>query len=177
MNSDKMCESSQSSSGLNESWVELNLSGMANKGSGLSTPSYEKLLVEAQKESGMTSRNSSGHNSAKALHSPPLSAASSTPSEELRRSPIEIPHEQLQEFIRDWSSRPEIIPPSDYGMKLERPIKRHPLSVRNTRVMKESWLSSENLPTLMITHAASFVVGASLVCWYLNKSAGGTFSG
>lgn len=42
--------------------MELNLSGMANKGSGLSTPSYEKLLVEAQKESGMTSRNSSGHN-------------------------------------------------------------------------------------------------------------------
>lgn len=47
-------------------------------------------------------------------------------------------------------------------MKLERPIKRHPLSVRNTRVMKEGWLSNENLPTLMITHAASFVVGASL---------------
>ena len=38
------------------------MSGMANKGSGLSTPSYEKLLVEAQIESGMTSRNSSGQN-------------------------------------------------------------------------------------------------------------------
>lgn len=45
-----------------ESWVELSMSGAVNKTSGQSTPSLERLLVDAQKESGLTSRNSSGPN-------------------------------------------------------------------------------------------------------------------
>jgi len=51
---------------------------------------------------------------------------------------------------------------SDYNCKREPPVRRHPLSVRNTRVMsQDGWFNTENFP-LVVTHAASFVVGASL---------------
>ncbi|XP_067937911.1 BCL2/adenovirus E1B 19 kDa protein-interacting protein 3-like [Watersipora subatra] len=154
---------------LNDSWVELT----SSFGESSPTPSLVKMLGDAQKESGQVSPKSTGTNSSKSsLESPPLSANSGSYGRDATQSHT-VQVEQLTERIRDWSSRPEIVPPSDYGLKhdYEQPIKKkkHPLSVRNTRVMKDDWFSTTSISTLFITHSACIVIGL-LVGFYCNRS-------
>jgi len=52
---------------------------------------------------------------------------------------------------------------------------KHPMSkwkkfsIRNTRIMRAIYLSIENLPFLLFTHACTFVLGAAtyVVCYFL----------
>lgn len=163
---------------LNESWVELHFqqqaenqtrngnNGNGNNGNGQSLQSalngnYERLLIEAQRE-----------NSSKAT-----SNASSRGSPKGSNSPVPASQDtqqfQTAEWIWDWSSRPEVQPPSEWKFKhpAAPPPRRTKLSVRNTKVMRQDGgvFCLENLPVLFLTHACSFVLGAATVFIYLKK--------
>lgn len=141
----------------------------------------EKLLLEAQRE---WSRNSSR------IGSNVGSTASSRSSPKSPRSPnnemsciglgesgiTTIQESRVQEngdWLWDWSSRPEVIPPGELvGARYKQPVKRAPLSVRNTKMMRSGPFSLENLPLMLLTHACTFFLGAAVMFMYLKKYCG-----
>ncbi|XP_071089608.1 BCL2/adenovirus E1B 19 kDa protein-interacting protein 3-like [Haliotis cracherodii] len=155
---------------LNDSWVELQNQAMA---AGEPVPSVyngnlEKLLIEAQRESRTPSRpnskESSARGSPKSPHSPNSEWAASD-----WRSRTEDPG---TDWIWDWSSRPEVMQPGDWNGKFRHPTakpRRHIMSMRNTKVMKKGVFNLENLPTLLLTHAATFFLGAAVMFMYIKK--------
>jgi BCL2/adenovirus E1B protein-interacting protein 3 len=143
------------------------------KAASLTSSSVERLLLEAQKESSCASsvyNNSreSSQESPKSVHSPASELninadANSQGSNEARAS----------NWVLNWSSRPEIVPPSDLPAAHDTnhaAPKRHRLSIRNTRVMRGILFVVEHLPVLIVTHACSFLLGAVTVVVYLKKS-------
>jgi BCL2/adenovirus E1B protein-interacting protein 3 len=167
---------------LNESWEELHFQ---QQKSGCVTPDVlnqsrntplpglsnqmEKLLLEAQRESRGSSRMSSNASSSKGSPKSPHS-----PNNEYASLPIPAIHEGevLQavqrsdiptDWIWDWSSRPEAVPPSGKyrltGTKL---------SVRNTKVMRSAGIF-DHLPSLLVSHACTFFLGAAAMFIYLKK--------
>jgi len=160
---------------LNESWVELHfqnqaeLQQLATENSSSRPPSslqssmngnYERLLIEAQNESRTTS-NASSRGSPKGPHSPTTQ---------------DVPKQfEAGDWIWDWSSRPEAIPPTDIHLKYKHPVSVRPtarkakLSVRNTSVMRNGLFCLENLPALFLTHACTFFLGAATMFIYLKK--------
>ncbi|XP_064603746.1 BCL2/adenovirus E1B 19 kDa protein-interacting protein 3-like [Liolophura sinensis] len=150
---------------LNESWVELG----PRETDGVTSHSVhhgnlEKLLIEAQRESRSSSQQTS---TASSLRGSPKSPHS--PNNELAPSDFRtIQEEPGTDWIWDWSSMPTAQPPSDWGSRFKHP-KKNRLSVRNTRVMQNGVFCLENLPTLLLSHAASFFLGAAVMLVYLKK--------
>jgi len=158
---------------LQDSWVDIHYQ---NNGNGsprkteqpenvgmYTTLNIEKLLSDAQRESNNTSREASARGSPKSLHSP---------TNELAIGIQEERQEVGTDWIWDWSSGPERNPTGDMSFKFRHPAmkKRHKYSMRNTAVLKShSLFSLENLPTLLLTHACSFVFGAAVMLIYLKK--------
>ncbi|XP_074641734.1 BCL2/adenovirus E1B 19 kDa protein-interacting protein 3-like [Tubulanus polymorphus] len=150
---------------LNESWVELHFqnNGLEQSESlnSIHNGNMEHLLREAQLESSrsssrVTSNASSKRGSPKGTQGPPS------------------PNHTASDWIWDWSSRPELQPPADWGSKFKHPgqqlkPRRHKLSVRNTSVMRSSLFNLENLPTLLLTHACTFFLGAATMLIYLKR--------
>ncbi|XP_053306893.1 BCL2/adenovirus E1B 19 kDa protein-interacting protein 3 isoform X3 [Spea bombifrons] len=148
------------------SWVELHFSGNGN-GATMQLPGQEpgpasisihngdmeKILLDAQHESGRSSSRESSH-----CDSPPRSQTpqsiqrsvesdqsskekSSSQSEEdyiERRKELENILKKNSDWIWDWSSRPENIPPKEFIFK--HPKRSSALSMRNTSVMKKGFL-------------------------------------
>ncbi|XP_022080791.1 BCL2/adenovirus E1B 19 kDa protein-interacting protein 3-like [Acanthaster planci] len=164
---------------LNDSWVVFNQEG-GDSGNGNSTNrplsmyngNMEKLLMEAQRESRSTSRGSSQGGSPKSPHSPVGSGANSGPgstysngSDRSQTAPI-LPGpgaglaQGTAEWIWDWSSRPEPLPPKEFRFK-------HPdhtrLSIRKSKAMKSNFLSTEVLsvfiPSLILTNLLTLGIG------------------
>ncbi|CAD5123449.1 DgyrCDS11795 [Dimorphilus gyrociliatus] len=146
---------------LNDSWVEVG----SSRGStpplfpriNMTNEQMEKMLLEAQKElSRHTSINAStisSRTSPKSPHSPVSDPTQTKTVQEFENS----------DWIWDWSSRPEIKPPSSdiqsnkykhFPRSETGKSKRHGLSVRNTGIIS-------NLPALLFTHAATFILGAA----------------
>ena len=50
---------------------------------------------------------------------------------------------------------------SDYRARFKHP-RRAPLSVRHSKALKQGLFRLENLPTLLLTHAATFLMGAAV---------------
>uniref|UniRef100_A0A8B9G455 BCL2/adenovirus E1B 19 kDa protein-interacting protein 3 n=1 Tax=Amazona collaria TaxID=241587 RepID=A0A8B9G455_9PSIT len=178
---------------LQGSWVELHFSSNGNgNGSTVSAGSQEqvpasisihngdmeKILLDAQHESGRSSSRESSH-----CDSPPRSQTpqdshraleieshssgekNSFQSEEdflERRREVERLLKKNADWIWDWSSRPENIPPKEFLFK--HPRRTATLSMRNTSVMKKGGIFSAEflkvfLPSLLLSHLLAIGLG------------------
>ncbi|XP_026119897.1 BCL2/adenovirus E1B 19 kDa protein-interacting protein 3-like [Carassius auratus] len=173
---------SVSEENLQGSWVELhfnNGSGSTPKGaseeqSASTAPSgdLEKMLMDAQHESGRSSSRGS-----LPCDSPPTShlrrgsevhssgGKNSSQSEEdylERRKEVEILMKKNADWIWDWSSRPENLPPKEFVLR--HPKRSSTLSMRNTSVMKKGGIFSAEflkvfLPSLVLSHILAVGLG------------------
>jgi len=161
---------------LNGSWVELYHQSIPpdTVTESIHNGNMEKLLIEAQMESRTPSRPnstvSSNRGSPKLPTSPKEWVNTETPQVETIGTETEtIGADPIgTDWIWDWSSRPEIMPQGDWSGLYKHP-RRYRLSVRNTKVMRDGIFCAENLPTLLISHACSFVLGAAVMFMYLKK--------
>ncbi|XP_034040776.1 BCL2 interacting protein 4 [Thalassophryne amazonica] len=169
---------------LQGSWVELHFNGSrATSCHGsqeqITTSSQEgdmeKMLLDAQHESGRSSsRGSSQCNSPLRAQTPLLvwrgSEGNSSQSDEdfqERRGEVENLMKKNADWIWDWSSRPENSPPKEFLLK--HPKRSTSLSIRNTSVMKKGGVFSAGflklfLPSLIISHI--FAIGLGI---YIGK--------
>ncbi|XP_048361831.1 BCL2/adenovirus E1B 19 kDa protein-interacting protein 3 [Sphaerodactylus townsendi] len=176
---------------LQGSWVELHFS---SNGNGNAAPpasqeqvpasisiyngDMEKILLDAQHESGRSSSRESSH-----CDSPPRSQtpqdilrasevesrgsgekASSQSEEDFleRRKEVERLLKKNSDWLWDWSSRPENIPPKEFLFK--HPKRTATLSMRNTSVMKKGGIFSAEflkvfLPSLLLSHILAVGLG------------------
>ncbi|KAG7492559.1 hypothetical protein MATL_G00016600 [Megalops atlanticus] len=171
---------------LQGSWVELNFhngsGSAAHQGGEEQVPAsvhsgdMEKMLLEAQHESGRSSSRGS-----LPCDSPPRSQTplhlrrgsevhstgekNSSQSEEdylERRREVENIMKKNADWIWDWSSRPENIPPKEFLFR--HPKRSGTLSIRNTRVMKKGGIFSAEflkvfLPSLVVSHILAVGLG------------------
>ncbi|XP_056114072.1 BCL2/adenovirus E1B 19 kDa protein-interacting protein 3 [Rhinichthys klamathensis goyatoka] len=171
---------------LQGSWVELHFNnggGSGPKGgteeqAASTAPSgdLEKMLLEAQHESGRSSSRGS-----LPCDSPPRSQTpshlrrgsevhssgekNSSQSEEdylERRREVEILMKKNADWIWDWSSRPENLAPKEF--LLRHPKRSSTLSMRNTSVMKKGGIFSAEflkvfLPSLVLSHILAVGLG------------------
>ncbi|XP_041065695.1 BCL2/adenovirus E1B 19 kDa protein-interacting protein 3 [Carcharodon carcharias] len=177
---------------LQGSWVELHYSNNGNNGSSaqnggqeqvpaptsILNGEMEKILLDAQHESGRTSSRGSSH-----CDSPPRSLTPQQPrcSSEIdthssgeknssqseedyleRKREVENIMKKNADWIWDWSSRPENIPPKEFQFK--HPKRSATLSMRNTGVMKKGGIFSAEflkvfLPSLLISHILAIGLG------------------
>ncbi|XP_014673131.1 PREDICTED: BCL2/adenovirus E1B 19 kDa protein-interacting protein 3-like [Priapulus caudatus] len=177
--------SQESPSGLNESWVELDAApgGMVRVSSIHDDEgTMEKLLIEAQRESNQSSaigsKSNSKGNSPRGVQTPasisPKGLQSPSSGSELAGDfnglSSRIINEDLKantDWIWDWSSRPEPMPPKEF--KFRRPPQKAPLSIRNTKAMKTGF--TELIPLLIISNLMSLVLGAGIGWFFAKKMA------
>ncbi|XDC66861.1 hypothetical protein R6Z07M_018043 [Ovis aries] len=169
---------------LHGSWVELHF---GSNGSGGSVPDsasiyngdMEKILLDAQHESGRSSSKSSHCDSPPRSQTPQdtnrasetdahsLGEKNSSQSEEdymERRKEVESILKKNSDWIWDWSSRPENIPPAKELLLLRHPKRAPTLSMRNTSVMKKGGIFSAEflkvfLPSLLLSHLLAIGLG------------------
>uniref|UniRef100_G1NVI7 BCL2 interacting protein 3 n=1 Tax=Myotis lucifugus TaxID=59463 RepID=G1NVI7_MYOLU len=167
---------------LQGSWVELHFS---SNGNGSSVPAsvsiyngdMEKILLDAQHESGRSSSKSSHCDSPPRSHSSQdftnvagswsrsLAFPAISRSEEdyiERRKEVESILKKNSDWIWDWSSRPENIPPKEFLFR--HPKRTATLSMRNTSVMKKGGVFSAEflkvfLPSLLLSHLLAIGLG------------------
>nr|XP_033796692.1 BCL2/adenovirus E1B 19 kDa protein-interacting protein 3 [Geotrypetes seraphini] len=174
---------------LQGSWVELyfngNGSSMQNMGQGqeqvpASASMYngdmEKILLDAQHESGRSSSRESSRCDSPPRSQTPQSIQRSTESDSSkdksgsqseedyieRRKELENILKKNSDWIWDWSSRPENIPPKEFLFK--HPKRSATLSMRNTSVMKKGGIFSAEflkvfLPSLLLSHLLAIGFG------------------
>ncbi|XP_008320608.1 BCL2/adenovirus E1B 19 kDa protein-interacting protein 3 [Cynoglossus semilaevis] len=170
-------KNNSSDESLQGSWVELhfssnNSSRTSHHGSQELIPTssqeadLEKMLLDAQHESGRSSsKGSSQCNSPLRAQTPLLqwrsAEGNSSQSDEdfqERRREVENLMKKNADWMWDWSSRPENNPPKKY------PKRSHSLSIRNTSVMKNGGILSADflklfLPSLIISHILAVGLG------------------
>lgn len=137
----------------------------------------EKILLDAQHESGRSSSKSSHCDSPPRSQTPQdtnraseadthsLGEKNSSQSEEdflERRREVESILRKNSDWIWDWSSRPENIPPKEFLFK--HPKRAPTLSMRNTSVMKKGGIFSAEflkvfLPSLLLSHLLAIGLG------------------
>uniref|UniRef100_UPI00358FAD57 BCL2/adenovirus E1B 19 kDa protein-interacting protein 3-like n=1 Tax=Myxine glutinosa TaxID=7769 RepID=UPI00358FAD57 len=166
------------------SWVELQPSRNGGNGSGVSQlqpppPSspfngeLERILLDAQRESG---RSSQASESPPLTHSPgvPLTGEgesigdrnSCQSDEDDRGGDSDSPLKKNQEWVLDWSSRPENLPAKELEF-LRRRQASAGLSVRRSGAMRRGGLFSQDflllsLPSLLVTHLLVLGLGMLL---------------
>ncbi|XP_072828237.1 BCL2/adenovirus E1B 19 kDa protein-interacting protein 3 isoform X3 [Vicugna pacos] len=148
----------------------------------------EKILLDAQHESGRSSSKSSHCDSPPRSQTPQdINRASETDTHSLgeknssqgnllspftapqseedymeRRREVESILKKNSDWIWDWSSRPENIPPKEFLFK--HPKRSATLSMRNTSVMKKGGIFSAEflkvfLPSLLLSHLLAIGLG------------------
>ncbi|KAL4231495.1 bnip3 [Mactra antiquata] len=150
---------------LNESWCDVHYdNGSSGHGSpkimtdlggnvevsALYTPlNIEKLLNDAQKESGQNSLETSARTSPKGL-----------------QSPTGLPPQEVVDWMWDWSSGPEKNPSREQVFRLQHASRNRPkYTLRNTEIMRGSLFTWENLGPLLISHVTCIALGALIaVC-------------
>ncbi|XP_070637217.1 BCL2/adenovirus E1B 19 kDa protein-interacting protein 3 isoform X2 [Bos indicus] len=166
------------------SWVELHF---GSNGNGSSVPDsvsiyngdMEKILLDAQHESGRSSSKSSHCDSPPRSQTPQdtnrasetdthsLGEKNSSQSEEdymERRKEVESILKKNSDWIWDWSSRPENVPPAKEFLLFKHPKRTPTLSMRNTSVMKKGGIFSAEflkvfLPSLLLSHLLAIGLG------------------
>ncbi|XP_030641725.1 BCL2 interacting protein 4 [Chanos chanos] len=160
---------------LQGSWVELHFDSGSSHGQDGPQPGHiadlERLLLDAQHESSSPSRGSSHCDSPPRAHTPLLifrgssDGHSTTQSEEdflEQRRELESLLKRKAEWISDWSSRLENVPPKEFVLK--RPKRCRTLSMRRSSVMKRDGVFSPDilkilLPSLLVSHMVVFGIG------------------
>ncbi|XP_061118590.1 BCL2/adenovirus E1B 19 kDa protein-interacting protein 3 [Conger conger] len=159
---------------LHGSWVEMegtsamigcseSLTGPQGTASSLLQGELERILLEAQLESDRYS-----HTDSPPPQVTPRSAGSPRPASEGSSSIdcITIQSEEGErrisaEWVWDWSSRPENLPPKEFVF--QRPKQTSSLSVRKSEVMKRGLFSSDVplvlIPSLVASHLLTLGLG------------------
>uniref|UniRef100_A0AAY4BBQ2 BCL2/adenovirus E1B 19 kDa protein-interacting protein 3 n=1 Tax=Denticeps clupeoides TaxID=299321 RepID=A0AAY4BBQ2_9TELE len=171
---------------LQGSWVELHFNngngggtrqaGAEEQVAGPASDNVEKMLLDAQHESGRSSSRGS-----LPCDSPPRSQTplhlrrgsdvnssggkNSSQSEEdflERRREVDVLMKKNADWIWDWSSRPENMPPKEFLLK--HPKRSSALSIRNTSMMKKGGIFSAEflkvfLPSLLVSHILAVGLG------------------
>ncbi|XP_015445641.1 BCL2/adenovirus E1B 19 kDa protein-interacting protein 3 [Pteropus alecto] len=177
----QLAESSSALSVPAGSWVELHFSNGSASSAPASVSMYngdmEKILLDAQHESGRSSSKSSHCDSPPRSQTPQdtnrvseadshsIGEKNSSQSEEdylERRKEVESILKKNSDWIWDWSSRPENVPPKEF--LLRRPRRTAALSMRNTSVMKRGGVCSAEflkvfLPSLLLSHLLAIGLG------------------
>uniref|UniRef100_T1E2Y9 Putative positive regulation of apoptotic process n=1 Tax=Psorophora albipes TaxID=869069 RepID=T1E2Y9_9DIPT len=177
---------------LGESWIEVSSStNTCPKSPDRTTPlpftsveEYLRLLREAQRESKESSRVASLTSSRRdsprgSPKSPPNSPNTelATTEEELRgvyinylnREGAPTTAQKDNDWVWEWSSRPDQLPPKDW--KFEHPKSgtrrrgQQGYSMRLARVGKNSLFSREVLYSLVLTNVLSLLLGAGIGAW------------
>ncbi|XP_071447703.1 BCL2/adenovirus E1B 19 kDa protein-interacting protein 3 [Hetaerina americana] len=154
---------------------------------------YLRLLREAQRESNPSSaplslassrRDTPGHSPKSPPNSPDTEAASEDDLGGVYVNYCGGGVERLAErgsagakdsefigtdWIWEWSSRPELIPPRDW--KFKHPKKRT-YSIRNAKFGKTSLFSKEVLYTLFISNVISILLGTGVGVWLSRRGCG-----
>lgn len=166
---------------LSESWVELNAQSSCitpERTTPLpfaSSEEYLRLLKEAQRESGRSSAQLSKASSRidtprDSPKSPPNSPNTELSTDEDHFTGVyinvsnkdDLIHFKTTDWIWDWSSRPDQVPPKDWRF-------RHPksksLSMRYAKVGKNSLFSKEVMYTLFVTNIISILLGTGVGMW------------
>ncbi|XP_052098486.1 BCL2/adenovirus E1B 19 kDa protein-interacting protein 3-like [Mytilus californianus] len=139
---------------IEDSWIELS-GGVTPpvEAQSIYNGNLEKLLIEAQRESRSSSRpnskESSARGSPKGLHSPTNELSNGESTQENR--------DLGTDWIWDWSSRPEALPPSDLGARFKHPRKS---GFRSSQMIRKE--DAYSLKYIIISNACSFVVGIGL---------------
>lgn len=176
---------------LQGSWVELHYSSNGSSLNGqmlgqeqvpasisLYNGDMEKILLDAQHESGRSSSRESSHSDSPTRPRTPQSlqrsSGSDVPSNKEknscqseedfidRRKELENILNKNSDWIWDWSSRPENNPPKEFLFK--HPKHAPALSMRNTSVMKKGGIFSAEflkvfLPSLLLSHLLAIGLG------------------
>ncbi|XP_026284556.2 BCL2/adenovirus E1B 19 kDa protein-interacting protein 3 isoform X1 [Frankliniella occidentalis] len=164
-----------------ESWVELGSSGCWSPSPERTQPlqlqlplcgsasadEYLRLLREAQRESNQSSARVSPRSSPK---SPPNSPNTELSSEDdlrgvyinIKDSDLGVERSVTSDWIWDWSSRPDQIPPKDW--KFKHPQKKT-FSIRQAKIGNNSLFSKEVLYTLFITNVMTLLLGTGVGLW------------
>lgn len=176
---------------LSDSWIEFSNNGVKSPGRVTPLPftfgeEYLRLLREAQRESNQSSRvvslTSSRRDTPKEMQSPksPPNSPNFT-DEELRGVYVnywnkdggEYVNFQNPDWIWEWSSRPDQLPPK--GWNFQHPRRRPGYSMRLARVGKNSLFSREVLYSLLLTNVLSLIIGAGVGVWLSKRGVGFIF--
>lgn len=164
---------------LSDSWIEFSNNGIRSPGRITPLPfsfgdEYLRLLREAQRESNQSSRvvslTSSRRDTPKESPKSPPNSPNLT-DEELRGVYInywnkdggEYVNFQNTDWVWEWSSRPDQLPPKGWNFK--HPRRPAGYSMRTMRFGKNALFSREVLYSLLLTNFLSLIIGAGLGVW------------
>ncbi|XP_054709523.1 BCL2/adenovirus E1B 19 kDa protein-interacting protein 3-like [Uloborus diversus] len=168
---------------LNDSWVDLNVSGELSRGSDgsqkrstpisslISSGKLEKLLWEAQRESCHSSLGGSGISSHRESPKSPRSPTEEHVLEEMMPCQFGVVRRHgSTDWIWDWSSKPDQRPPKEWKLHHPKPT----LSLRNSKAAKSGLFSTEMLTIIFFSNLLSVLIGTGIGL-YISKRIGSEF--
>ncbi|XP_065218565.1 BCL2/adenovirus E1B 19 kDa protein-interacting protein 3 isoform X1 [Planococcus citri] len=171
---------------LSKSWVDLHSHCLHSPGR-VTPPfvsageEYLRLLKEAQRDSNQSSarisRASSNVASLKGSPKSPPNSPNTEPCTEEDLKDVYINYyskegdfikvDKSTDWIWDWSSRPDSLPPKDW--KFVHP-KKKTYSMRNAKVGSIGLFSKEVLYTLIVTNFLSIIIGTGVGIWLTKRN-------
>ncbi|KAF6020054.1 hypothetical protein EB796_021647 [Bugula neritina] len=82
--------------------------------------------------------------------------------ETFTRPKIDIPQNDIDDFMWDWSSRPEVAPPCEYENRFNRRNSYKPHTVPD-ECSDHSYFKGYSFSKLLVSHACTCILGAVLV--------------